>query len=138
MYRAITRQMAKRVLFKRGPEEADGTLMIVPAAGGKHQPLWYETVEDPGRYSPDGKTVLTSSGGAILLLDNTGHRVGRIAEEGQFLFGAVWSPDGSHIAFSGATSGPFADIYASRPDGTDRHRATSTPDNEIVVEWGAE
>jgi Tol biopolymer transport system component len=128
----------KKVLFKRGAAEADGTLMIVPAAGGKHQAFWHETVEDPGRYSPDGKTVLTSSGGAILLLDNSGHRVGRIADESQYLFGAVWSPDGSHIAFSGATSGPFADIYTSLPDGTDRHRATSTPDNEIVVEWGSE
>lgn len=128
-----------QVVFKRGSEsEAPGTLMVVPATGGEPQRLSNERVDDPGRYSHDGKTVLTSSAGALLLLDSTGHRVGHIDEEGAFLFGAVWSPDGSHMAFSSASSGPFADIYTSKPDGTDRHRVTSTPDNEIVVEWGTE
>lgn len=127
-----------RVLFKRAAGEALGTLMVVSAAGGEPMTFSNEKVDDPGRYSRDGKTVLTSAGGAILLLDDTGHPVSQIAEDGPILFGAVWSPDGSHIAFSRATSGPYADIYTSLPDGTNRNRVTTTPDNEIVVEWGAE
>ena len=126
------------VLFTRAFGEALGTLMVVSVAGGEPQPFSTEEV-DGGRYSRDGKTVLTSAGGAILLLDNTGHPVSQIADEdGGSLFGAVWSPDGSHIAFSRFTSGPYSDIYTSLPDGTNRNQVTSTPDNEIVVEWGAE
>jgi hypothetical protein len=124
------------LVFKRGVGEEPGALMTVPADGGKPRQLSPQLVEDPGRYSPDGKTLLTSAGGAIVLLNHAGRRIGQIAEEGHFLFGPVWSPDGGYIAFSGATSGPFADIYTSLPDGTDQHQVTSTPDNEIGIEWG--
>ena len=125
------------VLFKRSAGEDPGPLMVVPAAGGRTRSLADLDVEDPGRYSQDGKTILTSATGRIVLLDLTGHEIGQIQQDGGYLFGPVWSPDGRHIAYSGTPSGTFAaDIYTSRPDGSDLHRATSTPDNEIRVEWG--
>jgi Tol biopolymer transport system component len=127
-----------QVLFKRAIEEANGELLVVSVRGGKPRQLSDKQVEDPGRYSPHGETVLTSVGGQIVLMDGSGREVATIAEEGAYLFGPVWSPDGSRIAFSKATSGPVADIYTALPDGTDRRRVTSTPEaNEIRVEWGA-
>ena len=127
------------VLFKRSSGEDPGPLMVVPAAGGRTRPLADLDVEDPARYSRDGRTILTSAGGRILTLDATGRETGEIKESGSYLFGPVWSPDGRHIAYSGTPSGTFAaDIFTARPDGTDLHRATSTPDNEIRVEWGRE
>ncbi|WP_344059491.1 hypothetical protein [Microbacterium pumilum] len=124
-------------LFKRTTEEDPAPLMRVSTAGGEATVLSDLEVEDPGRYSPDGETVLTSAGGRIVLLDTTGNEVGEIVEPGTYLFGPVWSPDGDHIAYSGTPAGAFrADIFTSRPDGTDRRRVTSTPDNEIRVEWG--
>lgn len=127
----------KRLLFKRGSGEEDGVLMEVPVDGGKPDPLPTEPVEDPGRFSTDGKTILTSANGRLLLLDSTGRLRKEIADEGASLFGAVWSPDGSRIAFSRGASGPVADIFISRPDGSDRRQVTRTRDNEITVEWGA-
>jgi Tol biopolymer transport system component len=125
-------------VFKRTTDEDPAPLMLVPVAGGDPTRLSDLPVEDPGRYSPDGKTVLTSSGGRIVMLDTTGHEVGEIVQPGTFLFGPAWAPEGDHVAYSGTESGVFhADIYTSRLDGTDRRQVTSTPDNEIRIEWGA-
>ena len=122
-------------LFKRTTEEFPGPLMVVPTSGGQPKPLSDLLVEDPGRYSRDGTTILTSSDGHIVLLSAAGREIGQFAHDATYLFGAVWSPDGSHIAYSGDT-GSSADIYTSLPDGTDQHQVTSTTDNEIRVEWG--
>ena len=124
------------LLFKRTAEESPGPLMVVPTAGGQSKLLSDLLVEDPGRYSRDGKTILTSSAGRIVLLSAaTGRDIGQIMQNGTYLFGAVWSPDGGHIAYSGASAGPYADIYTALPDGTDRRQVTSTAENEIRVEW---
>jgi Tol biopolymer transport system component len=127
-----------RVLFKRatGGAEAAGVLMAVGVTGGDPQLVSDTPVEDPGRYSPDGTIILTSDGAHLLLIGTAGDLVSEIAEDGADLFGAVWSPDGSHIAFSRGASGPFADLYTSLPDGTDRRQVTRTTENEIRVEWG--
>ena len=124
------------LLFKRTHEEDNGPLMEVGVEGGTPTPVGDVLVEDPGRYSPDGDTILTSSSGRLLVLDRDGRVQMEIADDGAFLFGAVWSPDGSRIAFSRAVGGPFADVYTSLPDGTDRRQVTATAENEISVEWG--
>lgn len=124
-------------LFKRATrEEGPGPLMLIDAGGGQPRPLTTGSFEDPGRFSPDGSMVLTSAGGRIVILDLDGTVVETIAEDGAYLFGPTWSPDGTHIAFSRTTGGYFADIYTSRTDGSDRQQVTRTPDNEINVAWG--
>jgi len=128
----------RSLVFKRSVDEDDGPLMVVPVAGGKAQRLSDEPYEDSGRYSPDGSKILTATGGIIYVLSTKGEVIETITDEPLFLFGPVWSPDGSHIAYSGASGGYFSDIYTALPDGSDVRQVTSTPDNEIVVEWGAE
>ena len=123
-------------MFKRTTDEQPGPLMVVPVAGGPTKRLTAFDVEDTGRYSPDGRSILTSSGGVIKILDTTGRETGTIEQQGTYAFGPVWSPDGAHLAYSGTIGGFHADIFTSRPDGTDRHQVTATPDNEIRVEWG--
>ena len=120
-----------RFIFKRTTEEAAGSLMLVDVAGGEPRPLSSSLFEDAGRFSPDGATVLTSAAGRIVTLDLAGEVLHDFGDADAFLFGPVWSPDGSRIAFSRATSGPFADIFISLADGTDRQQVTSTPANEI-------
>jgi len=72
------------------------------------------------------------------VIDLDGNVLHRISVDGHIAFGPVWSPDGTRIAFSLTRSGMYAaDIYTSRPDGTDLQRVTNTPDNEINVDWGA-
>lgn len=124
------------LLFKRTAEESPGSLFKVPSEGGEPIPLGTELVEDPGRYSPDGTAILTSAHGQIVLLDAEGTITQEFGDESRYDFGPVWSPDGTYIAYSGGSAGPFADIFVSRPDGTDERQVTETPDNEIRVEWG--
>ena len=57
-------------------------------------------------------------------------------DDARYEFGPVWSPDGTHIAYSSASTGPFADIFIARADGANEQQMTETPQNEIAVEWG--
>ena len=125
------------LVFKRSEGELPGPLMLVPADGGRPHRLSGRPVEDGGMFSPGGRQVLTSSGGELLVFDLDGMPVRTISEEGAFLFGAVWSPDGASIGYSRTTSGPFSDIWISRPDGSGAHQVTATPENEIALDWGA-
>jgi Tol biopolymer transport system component len=126
-----------RLVFKRyNGDEGPGPLMLVDANGGEPQALTENWMEDPGRFSPDGQSVATSADGHLEVIDLDGNVLYRIAEDGAHLFGPAWSPDGTRIAFSRGTTGPFADLYTSLPDGTDRRQVTSTADNEIGVDWG--
>jgi Tol biopolymer transport system component len=120
--------------------------MVVSADGGKPRQIADQIVEDSGRYSPDGETVVTSTGesvaasitGTIIFLNvATGKIVNRIAEEGHFLFGPCWSPDGKHVAYLKTPLGQhMADIYISQPDGSDTRNVTNSPDHETIVDWG--
>ena len=123
------------LLFNRVEGEANGPLLIVDVAGGEPRPLGDGEYEDSGRYSPDGSQIATASDGAIVVLDLEGNELERFTQPGDFLFGPAWSPDGEWLAYSGASVGPHADIFVSRPDGSDVHRITETPQNEILVEW---
>ena len=127
----------KQFVFKRAADEEPGPLMIVDVADGSLRRLTEEPYEDAGRFSPDGKSIL-SAAGAIVVMDLKGKPVQSIGKPGFFLFGPVWSPDGKWVAFSGSESGYVADIFITRPDGSDEIQVTSTDDNEIVVEWGAD
>lgn len=129
---------AGQLVFKRhAGDEGDGPLLLVDAAGGAPTTLTASPMEDTGRFSPDGKLVVTSGQGRLVVFDLSGKIVYAIATDGAYLFGPVWSPDGTRIAFSLSASGPFADVYTSLPDGTDRQQVTKTPTNEITVDWVA-
>ena len=130
---------AGQFVFKRhSGDEGPGPLMLVDANGGEPQLLYDGPMEDPGRFSPDGLSVVTSTNGSLEVTNLDGKVLHEIAIAGSYLFGPVWSPDGTRIAFSLGTGGPFADIYTSLPDGTDRQQVTQTADNEIGVDWGVD
>lgn len=134
-----------------GDYSPDGTVLVVKQADGEDSgPLELMSVdgkgdltslgdgifENAGRFSPDGSRIATSDGHRIIVIDRHGKRQAEIALPGYNLFGPVWSPDGEWLAYSGGTKGPFADIYIARADGSDAHKTTATPDNEIDVDWG--
>lgn len=120
----------------RSADDENGPLLIMDLPDGEPRQLSKGRFEDPGRFSPDGASVLTSDRGSIVIMDLNGEVLQRVVELGAFLFGPVWSPDGKWIAYSRATTGPPADIFISRPHGMDAQQVTSTAANEITVEWG--
>lgn len=126
-------------VFKRHTgDEGPGPLMLVGAGGGEPKLLYDGPMEDPGRFSPDGLSVVTSSNGRLLVINLEGTVVHEISiDANYYLFGPVWSPDGSRIAFSmDKVRGPFADVFTSLPDGSDLQQVTNTVENEIGVDWG--
>lgn len=127
------------IVFKRyAGEEGPGPLFVVDATGGEPRPLTSGGQEDPGRFSPDGTLVASSSGGVIQVFDLTGARVSSIERQGDYLFGPAWSPDGAWLVFSATPPGYFvADLFIARPDGSDIYQVTRTSANEITVDWGA-
>jgi hypothetical protein len=126
------------VFIRHSGDEGPGPLMLVDANGGEPRVLYDDSMEDPGRFSPDGRFVATSKDGSLLIIDLDGKIVHEISVSGAFVFGPVWSPDGTRIAFSGTTSGYHAEIYTSLPDGSDLQRVTNTASNEIAVDWGVD
>ena len=127
----------KTFIFKRAGDEQPGPLQVMSIDDGTMKPLSQTGFEDPGRFSPDGESVLTSDGGQVVVLDLEGRPLQNITKPGLSLFGPVWSPDGEWVAFSGIGGVPSAEIYISRPDGSDQRQVTSTEANEIRVEWGS-
>ena len=128
----------KSILFRRTVDGNNGPLMVIPVDGGKPRQIAEQVVEDSGRYSSDGKTVVASAAGILLFSDvATGKVVSQIAEDGHVLFNPSWSPDGTHVAYCNTRSGEsVADIYISQIDGSDTRNVTNTPDSETVVDWG--
>lgn len=127
------------LIFNRQPKDDErGALLTVPTAGGPAQKFGppIANVEDPGRFSPDGQTVVTSADGVLIFLDRTGTVIGRVSQSGRYLFGAVWSPSGDHIAYSSNANHTVADIFVARRDGSQRLQVTKSPYNEIDVDWG--
>jgi len=125
----------KGLVFNRREGEASGPLMIVDVDGGEPRQIGDGEYEEPGRVSPDGTAIATAGDGSIVVVDLEGTVLEEITRPGDFLFGPAWSPDSEWLAYSGASVGPHADIFVSRLDGSEVHRITDTPANEIVVEW---
>lgn len=92
-----------------------------------------------GRWSPDGKTILTDANGSLLLVpvDGSATRLITIASGAILNPGdGAWSPDGEWIVFSGQSSTGF-DLYIVRTDGTSPHRVIDTPGVwEGAADWG--
>src|SRR4030042_4109921 len=108
-----------QLVFKRhSGDEGTGPLMLVDAGGGEPRLLYDGQMEDPGRFAPDGQSVVTSMNGRLVVLKLDGAVIHEISVNGQYLFGPDWSPDETRIAFSMSPSGEAsAAVYPSRPDG---------------------
>jgi Tol biopolymer transport system component len=144
----------RSIVFTRLRPQQDGeeasAVMIVPAAGGRHQRLtsWDQGVEHP-TWSTDGRWIAYGTPeGTILAVrpDGSGRRTIRPALDGVGSHKPRYSPDGKRIVFmcenQGLLSEPPAgyneDICTMNPDGTGVINLTNTPDAlENWPSWGA-
>ena len=112
-------------------DEADTTLMVVNVDGGGARALSDQTL-GPGRWSPDGTTILSDAGGEaekLLLVPVDGGEIRPIEIDSDSLksaFFGSWSPDGKWIIFSGRAT-KSVDLYIVRVDGTGLRQLTDTP-----------
>jgi uncharacterized protein (TIGR03437 family) len=78
-----------------------------------------------GSTEPSGTFLLNADGSGELFLLGIGG-------------GAVWSPDGTRLAYYGLLqgSGPIrSGIFVSKPDGTERLKIAEDPDNRAQLSW---
>ena len=123
----------EQIVFTRQrlADESDTTLMIVNVDGSGARALSDRRL-GPGRWSPDGKTILTDAGEEgehLLLVPINGGEIRTIEIVSTSLksaFFGSWSPDGEWIVFSGRAS-KSVDLYIVRVDGTDLRQLTDTP-----------
>jgi Tol biopolymer transport system component len=115
-------------VFKRSHEEANGSLMVLDlTAGGEAEPLGADRFEDPGRFSPDGTSMLTSADGVIVTLGLDGEVLQRVAEDGAYLFGPVWSPDGNWARSRGRPQGRSPTSTSAARMGPSNGRSPTLP-----------
>jgi Tol biopolymer transport system component len=128
---------------QRLADESDTTLMIMNADGSGARALSDRRL-GAGRWSPDGKTILSDlgeEGENLLLVPVDGGEIRAIEIDSDTLksaFVGSWSPDGGWIVFSGRAS-KSVDIYIVRVDGTNLHQVTDTPMGqwEELADWTA-
>jgi Tol biopolymer transport system component len=131
----------RQLVFLRAdlPDEEDATLMVIGVDGGDERPLIAQKVGLGCDWSPDKKTILTEANGSLLLVPVDGSQPSSInipADAPVTATRGAWSPDGTWIVFSRATS-TGEDIYIMRKDGTDLHQVTDTPgEDEEFGDWG--
>ena len=133
----------EQIVFTRQAfaDEADTTLMVVNIDGSSARSLSDRRL-GPGRWSPDGKTILTDDGDSLLLVPIDGGEIRTIeivSDSLKTAFFGSWSPDGEWIVFSGRAS-KSVDLYIVRVDGTNLHQVTDTPMGqwEEGADWTAD
>jgi TolB protein len=122
----------RRLLFER-----DGTIYLVPSAGGTARRVGpgYQG----GGWSPDGRLLALPLGRRIDLATAEG-TMRRPLDTGRsrvrpYVHQPTWSPDGKWLAFvRSAEEGKSAEIWVIRPDGTGRRRIAA-PGREVQLAW---
>jgi dipeptidyl aminopeptidase/acylaminoacyl peptidase len=107
-----------------------GTIALTGLGSDERTVLWSgRGLGDPGirgrafGWSPDGSRLLVTRGGSLYVVRGNGTGEVLIANEGDG-YNAVWSPDGTRIAF-GSRSG-YQAIHIARSDGTGVRRLPGT------------
>ena len=135
----------EQIVFTRQrlADESDTTLMIMNVDGSGARALSDRRL-GAGRWSPDGKTILSDlgeEGEELLLVPVDGGEIRPIeiiSDNLNSAFFGSWSPDGEWIVFSGRAS-KSVDLYIVRADGTNLTQVTNTPIGqwEDGADWAA-
>jgi eukaryotic-like serine/threonine-protein kinase len=119
-----------------------GPLWSVPMLGGSPRKLGDIAGQD-GAWSADGKFIAYSNGNSLFTAKADGTDARKVITVGDagFVFGPVWSPDGSHLRFMyGATLDAPPYFMEVSLDGAGLHRLLPgwTPNSECCGGWTAD
>lgn len=99
-------------------------------AAGQESPLW---IRYPN-ISPDGKTIVFNYMGDLYKVDRTGGEAIRITSNQAYDCNAIWSPDGTQIAFASDRNGNF-DVFVVSSNGGKATRLTTNSAKEIPTSF---
>jgi Tol biopolymer transport system component len=106
-------------------------LFVMAAEGSGQRTLVEPRVGEPA-WSPDGSRIayVDYADTSVRVVSLAGGAAVRLADGA----GPSWSPDGARIAYFSGTGGDH-DLWIMKADGTDPHRITGTPDDDVTVTW---
>jgi Tol biopolymer transport system component len=139
-----------RLVFSRTdpsrPANANVALFVVNVDGTgprRITPWGLPFFEDPGRWSPDGTTILFDDRRSLYVVHPDGSGLAKIplvTRSFSRLQNPDWSPDGTKIVvslFTATTPGTGqAGIYTANADGSDLQQVTSSPTFDRYGDWG--
>lgn len=101
-------------------------LLMTTSSWAQTNPLWmrYPSI------SPNGKTIAFNYMGDIYKVDAKGGEAIRLTSNAAYDYNAIWSPDGTKIAFASDRNGNF-DIYIMSAEGGSPKRLTTNSAKEI-------
>jgi Tol biopolymer transport system component len=127
----------RRLLFLRlnPASEESNDLMVTNVDGSGKALLIRRGVGLSCDWAPNGKHFLAEAANRLMLLDSRGAVTPipiklAVAKRGSF------SPDGTHIIFSGSEDGGEKDIYTARIDGSELVHVTNASEDEEFGDWG--
>ncbi len=96
---------------------------------------------DNGSLSPDQKTLIFSTNDGLIIRDMTSGETHLVADTSRRDRGALWSPDGSQIAFSRGpasgligAAGPY-ELMIMNADGSDQHKLLEDNGSNTAQAW---
>jgi Tol biopolymer transport system component len=126
-----------------GPDE-----IFYLSGDGANQTLWQENLANQVKtsilantnffygfsLSPDGQTIVYSTGGQLYSIRVDGSQRKQLTNSTGGNFSPAWSPDGMKIAFTSGRNGNN-EIYMMNADGSSPLRLTNNPANDDGVDW---
>jgi Tol biopolymer transport system component len=121
---------------------ANQALFVTPISGGRpHRITPWGFTDDYASWSPDGRTIVFGTNGALYRVSPGGRGFAEITlktadgSSAESAFDVGFSPDGSRIVFS--LGSPEPGIYTARLDGSDVQQLTTSPTEDHHANWGA-
>jgi Tol biopolymer transport system component len=127
-------------LVMKAISDTDGTyhVYIVNLANGQREDIGKGN--DPS-ISPDGKTIIFNTENGLVKIDVQTKETVTLPNTGKRDRGAVFSPDGTRIAFTRGpesgmnnAAGPYS-IYLANPDGSDQRPLLENSDANTALAW---
>ena len=85
-------------------------------------------------WSPNGSRLLYNNQGNVYVIDSDGANKTQLTTSGTD-WDAVWSPDGTRVAFTSTRAAGNMDIYVMDADGTNQTRLTTEAGNDLYAAW---